>query len=46
MLPYVYTQIYAIYPSGLVLNWVENNDLSIAKQWYITHRNEKAAVKA
>src|SRR3569832_2376399 len=46
VLPFVFTLFFAVFPSGLVLYWVVNNVLSIAQQWYITHRIEKADVKA
>lgn len=45
-LPFVFTLFFAFFPSGLVLYWVVNNILSIAQQWYITHRIEKADVDA
>ena len=44
-LPVVFTLFFAFFPSGLVLYWVVNNVLSIAQQWYITHRLEKAVAK-
>lgn len=43
VLPVVFTLFFAFFPSGLVLYWVVNNVLSIAQQWFITHRIEKAA---
>lgn len=36
--PVVFTVFFAFFPSGLVLYWVVNNVLSIAQQWYITHK--------
>jgi YidC/Oxa1 family membrane protein insertase len=42
-LPFVFTIFFAFFPSGLVLYWVTNNVLSIAQQWYITQKIEKAA---
>jgi len=42
-LPFVFTVFFAFFPSGLVLYWVTNNVLSIAQQWVITKRIEKAA---
>ena len=42
-LPVVFTVFFAFFPSGLVLYWVVNNILSIAQQWYITHKIEQAA---
>jgi len=44
-LPFVFTVFFAFFPSGLVLYWVVNNLLSIAQQWYITHKIEQAAAK-
>lgn len=42
-LPFVFTIFFAFFPSGLVLYWVVNNLLSIAQQWFITQKIEKAA---
>jgi YidC/Oxa1 family membrane protein insertase len=42
-LPIVFTVFFAFFPAGLVLYWVVNNILSIAQQWYITHKIEQAA---
>ncbi|HPB74909.1 MAG TPA: membrane protein insertase YidC [Chromatiaceae bacterium] len=44
-LPFVFTVFFAFFPAGLVLYWVVNNLLSIAQQWYITDKIEKAATK-
>ena len=41
MLPFVFTVMFAFFPSGLVLYWVMNNILSIAQQWVITKRIEE-----
>ncbi len=41
-LPYVFTLFFAFFPSGLVLYWVSNSVLSIAQQWHITRKIEKA----
>ncbi len=41
-LPIVFTVFFLFFPAGLVLYWVVNNILSIAQQWYITHKMEKA----
>ena len=46
VLPFVFTLFFAFFPSGLVLYWVVNNILSIAQQWYITRRVDKAATAA
>jgi YidC/Oxa1 family membrane protein insertase len=42
-LPVVFTVFFAFFPAGLVLYWVVNNLLSIAQQWAITKRIEKAS---
>ncbi|MEZ5541159.1 MAG: membrane protein insertase YidC [Pseudomonadota bacterium] len=42
VLPVVFTVFFAFFPSGLVLYWVVNNTLSIAQQWTITKRIERA----
>jgi YidC/Oxa1 family membrane protein insertase len=42
-MPFVFTVMFAFFPSGLVLYWVVNNILSIAQQWYITRRIEREA---
>jgi len=43
MLPFVFTVMFAFFPSGLVLYWVMNNALSIAQQYVITKRIEEGA---
>lgn len=43
LLPIVFTVFFLFFPSGLVLYWFVNNTLSIAQQWYITHKMEKDA---
>ncbi len=43
ILPIVFTVFFAFFPAGLVLYWFVNNLLSIAQQWVITRRIEKAA---
>lgn len=45
MLPIVFTFFFLWFPAGLVLYWVVNNILSIAQQWYITRKIERAAEK-
>ena len=45
-LPFVFTVMFAFFPSGLVLYWVMNNILSIAQQWVITKRMEEQAKAA
>jgi len=42
-MPFVFTIFFLFFPSGLVLYWVVNNVLSIAQQWYITHKMEKGS---
>jgi YidC/Oxa1 family membrane protein insertase len=42
-MPFVFTAMFAFFPSGLVLYWVVNNILSIAQQYVITKRIEKEA---
>lgn len=42
-MPFVFTVMFAFFPSGLVLYWVVNNILSIAQQYVITKRIEKQA---
>jgi YidC/Oxa1 family membrane protein insertase len=44
-LPFVFTFMFAFFPSGLVLYWTMNNILSIAQQWVITRRIEAEAKK-
>lgn len=43
ILPMAFAVFFAFFPSGLVLYWLTNNILSIAQQWVITRRIEKAA---
>jgi len=43
ILPVVFTVFFAFFPAGLVLYWFFNSLLSIAQQWVITRRMEKAA---
>ncbi len=40
-LPFVFTAMFAFFPSGLVLYWVMNNALSIGQQYVITKRIEE-----
>jgi YidC/Oxa1 family membrane protein insertase len=44
IMPFAFTIFFGFFPSGLVLYWVVNNTLSIAQQWHITHRIEKASL--
>jgi YidC/Oxa1 family membrane protein insertase len=37
-LPILFTALFWNFPAGLVLYWIVNNTLSIAQQWYITHK--------
>jgi YidC/Oxa1 family membrane protein insertase len=43
MMPIMFTFFFLWFPAGLVLYWVANNILSIAQQWFITRKIEKAA---
>ena len=43
MMPIMMTVFMAFFPAGLVLYWLMNNILSIAQQYVITKRVEKAA---
>ncbi len=44
-MPIIFTFFFLWFPAGLVLYWVANNLLSIAQQWVITRRIEKAAAQ-
>ncbi|MBE9607791.1 membrane protein insertase YidC [Chitinilyticum piscinae] len=46
MMPVVFSVFFLFFPSGLVLYWVVNNLVSIAQQWWITHRIEQEDKKA
>ena len=46
LLPIIFTFFFLWFPAGLVLYWVVNNILSIAQQWYITRKIEKAMAGA
>ena len=37
-LPFIFTALFATFPSGLVLYWLTNNILSIAQQYVINKR--------
>ncbi|UOD50537.1 membrane protein insertase YidC [Orrella daihaiensis] len=43
IMPLVFGGFMFFFPAGLVLYWVVNNILSIAQQWYITHKMTQAA---
>jgi YidC/Oxa1 family membrane protein insertase len=45
-MPLVMSVMFAFFPSGLVLYWVTNTILSIAQQWNINRRIEKARARA
>jgi YidC/Oxa1 family membrane protein insertase len=45
-LPIIFTAFFAFFPAGLVLYWFANSALSVAQQWYITAKIEKAAALA
>ncbi len=42
-LPVIFTLFFAFFPAGLVLYWCANSILSVAQQWYITAKIDKAA---
>ena len=42
MMPIMFTVLFLFFPAGLVLYWLVNNLLSMAQQWYITYRIERA----
>ena len=42
MLPVVFTFLFATFPAGLVIYWTWNNVLSIAQQWFIMRRADRA----
>lgn len=44
-LPIIFTLFFAFFPAGLVLYWLANSILSVAQQWYITAKIEKADKK-
>ena len=44
IMPIAFSVFFFFFPAGLVLYWVVNNVLSIAQQWYITHRLESAQI--
>ena len=44
-MPVMFTFFFLWFPAGLVLYWVVNNLLSMAQQYFITRRIEKAAAK-
>ncbi len=46
VLPIVFTVFFAFFPAGLVLYWLVNNVLSIAQQWVIVRRIERAPSSA
>ena len=45
ILPVVFTAMFLMFPSGLVLYWTVNNILSIAQQWQINKMIDKAGLK-
>ena len=42
-MPIFFTFLLAGFPAGLVIYWTWNNTLSVAQQWYITRKIEKAS---
>ncbi len=45
-LPIIFTLFFAFFPAGLVLYWLANSVLSVAQQWYITAKVDKATAAA
>lgn len=45
LMPVMFTVMFMMFPSGLVLYWVVNNILSIAQQWVITKRVQESSNK-
>jgi YidC/Oxa1 family membrane protein insertase len=45
-LPIIFTLFFAFFPAGLVLYWLANSVLSVAQQWYITVKIERADAAA
>ena len=45
-MPILFTVLFVFFPAGLVLYWLVNNVLSLAQQWYITRKIERAAAKS
>ncbi|HYD50784.1 MAG TPA: membrane protein insertase YidC [Terriglobales bacterium] len=43
IMPLLFTFMFVSFPAGLVLYWTVNNILTVAQQYYISHRAEKAA---
>ncbi len=41
-LPVIFTLFFAFFPAGLVLYWTANSILSVAQQWYITAKIDRA----
>ena len=44
-MPLIFSVMFFIFPSGLVLYWVVNNILSIGQQWVITKKYAEASAK-
>ncbi len=42
LLPFIFTFLFAGFPSGLVLYWSVNNTLSILQQYYVTKKSTQA----
>lgn len=40
LLPFIFTFLFASFPSGLVLYWSINNILSILQQWYVSRHSD------
>ena len=41
IMPLMFSVMFFIFASGLVLYWLTNNVLSIAQQWYVNKQIEK-----
>lgn len=44
IMPVAFSIFFFFFPAGLVLYWLVNNLISIAQQWYITHKVEAVKV--
>lgn len=43
MMPIMFTVLFLFFPAGLVLYWLVNSVLSVAQQWYVMRKAERAA---
>ena len=44
IMPIAFSVFFFFFPAGLVLYWLVNNVLSIAQQWHINRKLERAAL--